>query len=80
MAPSDHKCVNFHMIFDIKMKNFRRKVRLVAGGHTTTAPVAVTYASVVSRETVCISLTLAALNDPEVKYGDILNAYITCPC
>ena len=39
----------------------------------------VTYTSVVSRETICISLTLAALNDLEVKCGDVLNAYITAP-
>ena len=43
----------------------------------TTAPEAVTYASVVSHETVHIALTLAALNDLEVQCGDILNAYIT---
>ena len=45
----------------------------------TTAPSAVTYASVVSRESVRIALTLAALNDLEVKCGDVLNAYITAP-
>ena len=45
----------------------------------TTSPAAVTYASVVSRETVCIALTLASLNDLEVKCGDVLNAYITAP-
>ena len=45
----------------------------------TTAPAAVTYASVVLLETVCIALTLAALNDLEVKCGDVLNAYITAP-
>ena len=38
-----------------------------------------TYASVVSRETVHIALTLAALNDLEVKTDDVLNAYITAP-
>ena len=79
MALRDHQFVKFHMIFDIKMDNFRRKARLVAGGHMTTEPAAVTYASVVSRETVCIALTLVALNDLEVKCGDVLNAYITAP-
>ena len=54
-------------------------MRLVAGGHMTTAPAAVTYASVVSRETVRIALTLADLNDLEVKCGDVLNSYITAP-
>ena len=67
------------MIFDIKMEDFKRKARLVAGGHKTDAPATMTYASVVSRETVRVALTIAALNDLEVKAGDVLNAYITAP-
>ena len=51
----------------------------MAGGHKTEAPATTTYASVVSRETVCLALTIAALNDLEVKVGDVLNAYITAP-
>jgi hypothetical protein len=45
----------------------------------TKAPATITYASVVFRETVCIALLLAALNDLNVKVGDALNAYITAP-
>jgi hypothetical protein len=45
----------------------------------TGAPTIMTYASVVSRETILIALTLAALNDLEVKGADILNAYISTP-
>ena len=67
------------MIFDIKMENFRRKARLVAGGHMATAPAAVTDVGVVLHETVHIALTLAALNDLEVQFGDFLNTYITAP-
>ena len=55
------------MIFYVKMEDFRRKSRLVAGGHITYTPVAITYASVVSREIVRLALMLAALNDLEVK-------------
>jgi hypothetical protein len=47
-----------HMVFDIKMEDFKRKARLVAGGHKTKAPATITYASVVSRETVGIALML----------------------
>ena len=68
------------MVFDIKQEDFRRKARLVAGGHTTVAPAKITYASVVSRESLRIALLLAALNDVEVKTADIENAYITAPC
>ena len=45
----------------------------------TKAPVAVTYTSVVYRETVHIALNIAALNDLQVKCGDVLNAFITAP-
>ena len=45
----------------------------------TKAPPTITYASVVSQETVLLALTIAALNNLEVKVGDVLNAYITAP-
>jgi hypothetical protein len=38
-----------------------------------------TYASVVGRETVRIALTIAALNDMEVKGADIENVYVAAP-
>ena len=75
----DHQFVKWHIIWNVKMENFRRKARLVAGDHMITAPAAITYASVVSRETVCIALTLAVLDDLEANVGDIENAYITAP-
>ncbi len=68
-----------HIIFDIKIEYFRCKARLVAGGHMTKAPATITFASVVSRETICSVLSTAALNDLNVKVGDVLNAYITAP-
>ena len=70
---------NCHMTFDVKMEDFRRKARLVAGGHVTETPSAITFASVVLIETVRISLTLSDLNDFPVKVEDIKNAYITVP-
>ena len=79
-APRDHTFVKTHMIFDIKMEDFRRKARLVAGGHMTEAPKCITYSSVVQRDTVRIALTIASLNKLQVKAGDIENAYITAPC
>ena len=80
LPPEDHQFVRCHMIFDVKMEDFRRKARLVAGGHMTKAPASLTYASVVSRETVRMALTVAALNDIDVWAADVLNAYITAPC
>jgi hypothetical protein len=78
-APLDYKWIKCHMIFDIKIEDFRRKACMVAGRHMTGAPMIMTYASVVSHETIRIALTIAALNDLEVKVADILNAYISAP-
>ena len=78
--PPAHQFMKCHMIFDIKLDGFRCKARLVAGGHMTETPAVMTYASVVSRETVRIALTMAALNDLEVKASDVQNAYLTAPC
>ena len=44
------------------------------------APKSLTFASVVSRESVRVALALATLNDLEVKTSDIQNAYLTAPC
>ncbi len=76
-APICYQKIPCHMIFDLKMEDFRQKARLVAGGHLTKAPATITYASVVSRETVCLALTFVSLNDLEVKIGNVLNTYIT---
>ena len=45
----------------------------------TKASASITYASVVSRETVRIALIIATLNDFEVKLGDILNVNVQAP-
>ena len=45
----------------------------------TKAPATIMYASLVSRETVRIALMIAALNDLEVKLGNILNAHVQAP-
>jgi hypothetical protein len=77
--PPTYQEIYFHMIFDVKMEDFRRIARFVAGGHTTDTPHDMTYASVVSRESVIIALTLVALNDLNVKMADIDNSYLTAP-
>jgi hypothetical protein len=77
--PPTYQEIRCHMIFDVKMEDFRRKARFVAGGHTTGTPHAMPYAIVVSRESVIIALNLAALNDLNVKMADIENAYQMAP-
>ena len=71
--------IKCNIIFDVKM-DFTRKARYVAGGHMTEAPVAITYSSVVSRDSVRLAFLIAALNDLNVACCDIGNAYLNAPC
>ena len=59
-----------HMLFNIKIEDFRHKSR--PHGQT---PATVIYASVISGATVRIALMIA-LNHLEVKSVNILNAYL----
>ena len=69
------------MIFEIKLDRFRRKDILVGAGYMVKdKPAVFTYASVVSLETVIIALTMAALNDLEVKASDVMKAFLTASC
>ena len=78
--PPGHSYMDCHMIFDIKLDGFRRKTRLVVGGHTVEMPPVMTYASVVSRDTIRIALTITALNDLQVKASNMQNDFLTVPC
>jgi hypothetical protein len=75
VMPIGYKKIDVHMIFDVK-SDLTRKARLVAGGHQTDPPKESTYSSVVSRDSVRIAFTLAALNGLDVLAGDIQNAYL----
>ena len=78
--PPGYQHITCHLIFDVKMgENFRRKARMVAGGHVTDVPHSMTYSSVVSRDSVRIAFTIAALNGLKVLGCDIQNAYLTAP-
>jgi Reverse transcriptase (RNA-dependent DNA polymerase) len=78
-APVGYTQIPCHIIFDIKM-DFTRKARFVAGGHKTEPPSTLTYASVVSRESVRIAFLIAALNDLDIMTADIQGAYLNAPC
>ena len=78
--PVGYQFMKCHLVFDIKLDSLRRKVRAVAGGHMVDTEPALTYASVVSRESVRIAFTMAALHDLEIKAGDVQNAYLCAPC
>jgi hypothetical protein len=71
--------IGCHIVFDIKM-DFTRKARFCTGGHTTNTPSAMTYSSVVLRDSVRIRFMLAALNGLDVMACDLENAYLNAPC
>ena len=56
-----------------------RKARLVARGHMTDPPKESTYSRVVSRDSIRIAFTLAALNDLDVLSADVQGAYLNAP-
>ena len=57
--PIGYQQIKCHIIFDVKMgENFRRKARLVGGGHMNEAPSSITYSSVVSQDSVRIALKM----------------------
>ena len=67
-----------HIIWDVKM-DFTRKARWVKDGHLTPDLNDSKYAGVVSRESVRIALTYAALYGIEVLAADIRNTYLQAP-
>ena len=74
-VPVGWKKITCHLVFDVKYDG-RRKARYVAGGHLTDPPKSLTYASVVSRDSVRLGFLIAALNDLKILAGDIQNAYL----
>ena len=77
-APKGWSKVTGHLVWDVKM-DFTRKARWVLDGHLTPNPIGSTYAGVVSRESVRIVFTFAALNGVDVFAADIRNAYLQAP-
>ena len=67
-----------HLIWDVKM-DFTRKARWVKDGHKTADPLSSNYAGVVSRDSVRIAFTLAAMNGLDICAADVQNAYIQAP-
>ena len=74
----EHSKLSEYLIWDVKM-DFTTKARWILDGHKTTDPIGSTFAGVVSRKSVQIALTYAALNDLQVFVADIRNAYLQAP-
>jgi hypothetical protein len=80
--PPGYQQITCHMIYgDVKIgENIRRKARFVADSHKTKNLALMTYLSVVSRESVQIILTVAALNGLDILACNIQNVYSTANC
>ena len=74
-VPVGYSRLRVHLVFDIKL-DLTWKARLVADGYLTPDPVDSTYAGVVSRETVRIALTYAALHGLDLWAVDIMNVFV----
>ena len=70
--------ISGHLTWDLKM-DFTRKALWVKDGHKCPTPKTSNYAGVVSRESVRIAFTYAALNGLDVVAADFLNAYLQAP-
>ena len=77
-APPGWQKATGHIIFEVKM-DFTRKARWVKDGHKTPDLTTSSFAGVVSRESIRISLTYAGLLGLPVIGGDIQNAYLQAP-
>jgi hypothetical protein len=75
--PGWHKASG-HIVFDVKM-DFTRKARWVKDGHKTPDSTTSSFAGVVSRDSIRIALTHAALLGLPVLGADIRNAYLQAP-
>ena len=67
--------IGCHLIFDVKM-DFTRKASFMAGGHTTEAPLTITYSIVVSRDSVRLAFMIASLNGLDIMSCNLENAYL----
>ena len=74
-APVGYQKIDCHMIFDVKM-TLERKARFVAGGHQTEPTKDITFASVVSRDSIRLAFLVAALNDLDILSADVSGAYL----
>jgi hypothetical protein len=78
-APVGYQKIDCHMVFDIKM-TLERKAWYVTSGHQTEPSKDITFASVISCDSICIAFLVAALNDLEILSANISGAYLNAPC
>ena len=74
--PSCYQYTPLRIIFDIKKEDFRRKARLVAGGHVVNSTMFESYSSVVQTKSLRLLLTIALGHSLTIVTADIGNAFI----
>ena len=77
-APQGWSRVTGYLVFDFKM-DFTCKARWILDGHKTPDPMSSTYSGIVSRESIRIAFTYAALNGLDICASDIRHAYLQAP-
>jgi Reverse transcriptase (RNA-dependent DNA polymerase) len=75
VMPPGYQKIDCHMVFDVKM-TLKWKAQYVAGGHQMEPTKDITFASVVSRDSIRIAFLVAALNDLELLSADISGTYL----
>jgi len=76
-VPPGYTQIDLMTVFDVKM-DLTRKARICARGDQNDPPVSVTYASVVTRESIRLGFLLASLNRLDILAADIAGAYLKC--
>lgn len=78
-VPPGYTLIELMTVFDVKM-DLTRKARICARGDQTDPPLSVTYASVVTRESIRLGFLLASLNRVDILSADIAGAYLNAKC
>ena len=73
--PDGYKKIGLQFVLDCN-HNYRRKARMVDGGHRTDPPKDSTYSSIVSLCGLRIVMFIGELNGMTLRTGDIGNAYL----
>ena len=73
-----YKEIKYHMVLDIK-RDLTQKARLVVSGHLKDPQKESVFSSVVTRDSILITFSYAALNDLDILAGDVQNTYLNAP-
>jgi hypothetical protein len=70
-----YKNIRVHFVFSVK-HDLRHNARLVAGGHLTDPSTDGLYSSVVSLQSMLISIVASELNNLDIMVGNVSSAYL----